>query len=335
MKSWQELLAEKKILVADGAWGTELARRGLGVGEPPEKWNLERPDEVEAVAASYVAAGSDIILTNTFGGSRLKLEKSGLGDRTAEVNRIGAEISKRAAGADIILTNTLGGSRLKLEKSGLAARTGEVNRTGAEISKRAAGDNALVFGSVGPTGEFMAPLGTVTEAEMVACFAEQIGALSEGGVDAILIETQSDLGEAKAALSAARESTDLSVAVSMTFEKGVKGYATIMGVTPVQAADELQAAGADIVGSNCGGGMEQIIAVISEMKPVADRPVWAKPNAGLPELVEGRTVFRETPEQMASHFAELAEAGADIIGGCCGTTPGHLALFVAERDKLV
>lgn len=293
MKSWDELLAEKSVLVADGAWGTELARRGLGVGEAPELWNLEHPDEVEAVAASYVAAGSDIILTNTFGGSRLKLEKSGL-----------------------------------------AERTGEVNRTGAEISKRAAGEKVLVFGSVGPTGEFMAPLGTVTEDDMVACFAEQIEALAAGGVDAILIETQTDLGEAKAALHAAKENTDLSVAVSMTFDKGPKGYATMMGVTPVQAAEELQAAGADIVGSNCGGGMEQIIAVIAEMKPVADRPVWAKPNAGLPELVEGQTVFRETPEQMASRFAELVEAGADIIGGCCGTTPGHLALFVVERDRM-
>ncbi len=318
MKTWRELLDAKKILVSDGAWGTELAKRGLGVGEAPERWNLERPEEVAAVAEAYVNASPDIIITNTLGGTRLKLAKAGVTD-----------------GPDIILTNTFGGSRFKLEKAGMGEAVAEVNRIGAEISKRAAGDQALVFASVGPTGEFMAPLGTISEQEMVACFAEQIKALVEGGVDAILIETQTDLGEAKAALRAVRENTDLPAVTSMTFEHGPRGYATIMGVRPEQAAEELTAAGADIVGANCGGGIEQIIEVITALSPATDLPVWAKPNAGLPELVEGQTVFRETPQQMAARFADLVEAGADIIGGCCGTTPEHIALFVAERDKLV
>jgi len=319
VKTWKELLDEKKILVADGAWGTELAKRGLGVGEAPEKWNLEHPEEVQAVAEAYVNASPDIILTNTLGGTRPKLERAGV----------------TGGGSDIILTNTFGGSRFKLEKAGMGEVVAEVNRIGAELSRRAAGDQALVFASVGPTGEFMAPLGTVSEQEMVACFAEQIKALVEGGVDAILIETQTDLAEAKAALRAVRENTNLPAVTSMTFDQGPRGYATMMGVKPEQAAEELSEAGADIVGANCGGGIEQIIEVITLMRPATDLPMWAKPNAGLPELVDGQTIFRQTPEEMASQFAELVEAGASIIGGCCGTTPEHIALFVAERDKLV
>jgi len=311
-------LEEKGVLISDGAWGTELSKQGLGVGEAPEGWNLEHPELVLAVAEAYVNADPDIILTNTLGGSRLKLEKAGV----------------VAKGSDIILTNSFGGSRYKLQKTGLGDVMAQVNRTAAELSRQAAGDRVLVFASVGPTGEFMAPLGTITEEQMTACFAEQITALAEGGADAILVETQTDLGEAKAALKAARESTDLDVVVSMTFAKGPKGYATMMGVTPAQAAQELSEAGADIVGSNCGGGMEQIIDVITQMRPATNLPLWAKPNAGLPELIAGQTVFRETPEQMASHFGELVDAGASIIGGCCGTTPEHVAMFVAKRDRL-
>jgi len=207
MSTWRERLDDKKILVSDGAWGTELSRLGLPAGESPEKWNLEQPDQVRVVPEAYVAAGSDIILTNTFGGSRLKLDKVGLADRLAEVNRIGAQISKQAAG-----------------------------------------DRALVFASVGPTGEFMAPLGTISEEEMVACFAEQIQALAAGGADGIVIETMADLGEAKAALKAAKDNTDLPVVVSLAYDKGPAGFATMMGVKPEQAAAELEAAGADVVG---------------------------------------------------------------------------------------
>ena len=144
-----------------------------------------------------------------------------------------------------------------------------------------------------------------------------------------------DLGEAKAALRAVKDNTELDAVVSMTFDKGARGYATMMGVTPEQAAEDLQAAGADIVGSNCGGGIEQIVDVITQMRPETDLPMWAKPNAGLPELVDGQTVFRESPEEMAARFAELVQAGANIIGGCCGTTPDHIKAFIAERDKLV
>ncbi len=293
MTSLQRLLREREVLIADGAWGTQLAERGLEPGEPPESWVLSRPDEVRDVAARYVEAGAEIVLTNTFGGSRLKLARGGLDESVAELNRRAVELSKEAADG-----------------------------------------RALVFASVGPTGEFMAPLGTISEEEMVAVFAEQIAAMVEGGTDGILIETMTDLDETKAALAAAKARFDGPVVTSMTFDRGPAGYATMMGVTPQQAAKELQEAGADVVGSNCGHGIENIVEVARLMRPATDLPLWCKPNAGLPRLVEGRTVFDETPEQMVAHFGELVEAGAQIIGGCCGTTPNHIRALVAARDAM-
>ncbi len=294
MVLWKTRLEKKKILIADGGWGTELQKRGLPAGEPPEGWNLSRPEEVGAVARSYVEAGADIILTNTFGGSPLKLAKVHLEDKLLEINR-----------------------------------------QGARISKQAAGDQALVFASIGPSGEFMAPLGTVSEADMVQGFAEQARALAGGGADGIVVETMMDLAETKAALRAARESTSLPVAVTLTFNKGPKGYATIMGIRPQQAAAELESAGADIVGANCGAGIDIMIELMGLMRSVTTLPLWCKPNAGLPELVHGKTVYRETPEMMASKLKALAQAGASIVGGCCGTTPDHIRALNLERRKLV
>ena len=285
---WKALLRERAVLIADGAWGTELAKRGLGPGEAPELWNAERPDAVAAVARAYVEAGADILLTNTFGGSRWTLEKAGLGARTAELNRLGAELSKRAAG-----------------------------------------DRALVFASMGPTGEFLVPLGLRTEEEFVACFAEQASALVAGGADGIVVETMADLGEATAALMAARQVCDLPVVASMTFSKGPAGFATMMGVRPEQAAAALDAAGADVVGANCGSGIAHMVEVARLLRAATARPLWIKSNAGLPELVDGVTVFRETPEDMAAQVRALLEAGASILGGCCGTTPEHIRRIAA------
>ncbi len=294
MLNIRELLAERKLLFCDGAWGTQLAERGLPAGEVPERWNLERPDHVRAVAAAYVEAGSDVILTNTFGASRIKLARAGLDERAEEVNR-----------------------------------------RGAELSREAAGERALVFASVGPSGEFMAPLGAVNEEQMAACFAEQAGALAAGGADAIVIETMTDLAEAKAALRGVREAASLPAVVSMTFERGMKGFATMMGVRPAPAAAELAAAGADAVGTNCGRGIEDAAEIVALMRAETDLPVWAKPNAGLPQLVEGRTVFPATPEQMAGGVPALVGAGARIVGGCCGTTPEHVRAMVALREALI
>jgi 5-methyltetrahydrofolate--homocysteine methyltransferase len=288
-----QLLENGRIAIADGAWGTQLSERGLQAGEAPEAWVLHQPDAVREVAQAYVDAGAEIILTNTFGGSRLKLAKCDLADGVSEINR-------RAV----------------------------------ELSKDAAGETALVFASMGPTGEFMEPLGLVSEEEMVDVFAEQAEAIVAGGTDGILVETMTDLGEAKAALKAAKSCFDGPVVVSLTFDKGPRGYATMMGVTPERAAQELQVAGADIIGSNCGHGIENMIEVIALMRGATDLPLWAKPNAGMPKLIAGKTVFTQTPEETAAHFAALVEAGARIIGGCCGTTPEHIRALVRARDEL-
>ena len=291
---WRERLKAKGLLVADGGWGTELARRGLEAGRAPELWNLERPDEVRAVASGYVAAGADIILTNTFGGSPLKLAKFGQEDKAEEINRRGVELSLEAAEG-----------------------------------------RALVFASVGPSGEFMAPLGTVSEEEMVEQFARQAKALADAGADGVVIETMTDLGEARAALQAVRETAALPAVVSMTFDSGPRGFATMMGVRPDQAAEELEAAGADIVGANCGSGIAEMVQIARLMHEGTSLPLWCKPNAGMPELVDGRTVYRQTPQEMVKHLAHLVEAGACIIGGCCGTTAEHVRLLAVECVNIV
>ena len=290
--NWKEKLRERAVLIADGAWGTQFAKMGLQPGDAPELLNAEFPEVVEAVARSYVDVGADVILTNTFGGSRFKLEKAGIAGRTAQLNRAGTEISVRAAA---------GGT--------------------------------LVFASVGPTGEFMAPLGTRTEEEFVACFAEQIRACIEAGADGICIETMTELKEALAALSAARALGSFPVVVSMTFDRGARGFATMMGVTPGDAAAQLDAAGADIIGSNCGSGIENHIEIASLLRAATGRPLWIKSNAGLPRLVDGRTVFLESPEKMAGGVRRLIEAGAGFIGGCCGTTPEHIRQIAAAARE--
>ncbi|HRU07339.1 MAG TPA: homocysteine S-methyltransferase family protein, partial [Candidatus Brocadiia bacterium] len=227
------------------------------------------------------------------------------------------------------------GNRFKLEKTGLAGRLSEINRAAARLSLEAASGKALVFASVGGTGEFMEPLGVVSEQQMVDCYAEQISALAEEGAHGVCIETFTDLNEAMAALRAAKQCGRLATVVSLTYDKGAAGYATMMGVRPEKAAQELDAAGADIIGANCGAGMENMIEIIRQLRAATRRPLWAKPNAGLPQLVDGRTVFRETPEQMSARFDELAKAGARFIGGCCGTTPDHIRRFAAAAKAFV
>ena len=291
MSDWKSRLAEKRVLLADGAWGTELARRGLPAGVAPEAWNLENGPAVQAIAATYVEAGADIVLTNTFGGNPAKLEKAGLREKTAEINRLGAALSREAAAG-----------------------------------------KALVFASVGPTGEMLEPLGTATEPDMTAWFAEQIAALAEGGADGIVVETMSDLKEILCALRAARDVCALPVATTMIFSKGPRGYATMMGVRPQQAAAALTDAGADIVGANCGGGIEEIVELGRLLRPATFAPLWLKPNAGLPELVGDKTVYKETPDEMAARIPDLIETGADIIGGCCGTGPDHIRRFAEQLN---
>jgi len=293
MTDFAKLLREKRVLVSDGAWGTELAARGMGPGEVPELWNAAHPAEVRAVAESYLAAGSDIVLTNTFGGTSVKLARSGL-----------------------------------------AGRVGELNLAGAELSAQAAAGRALVFASVGPCGELLDPYGELAPDKARCAFAEQVRWLAEGGADGIVIETMADLGESKIALAAAKESCRLPVVVSMTFEKGPGGLATMMGVRPEQAARKLTDAGADLIGANCGAGIEQMVEVTRELRAATRLPLWIKPNAGKPELADGRTVYRETPAEFAARTAELVAAGAAVVGGCCGTTPEHIRLMAGEVARL-
>ena len=277
-----------RTLVSDGAWGTFLHEKGLRVGECPELWHVERPGDVEDIARSYVEAGSDLIETNSFGGSPYKLESFGLADRCYELNR--------AAG---------------------------------EISRKAAGDKALVMGSVGPTGK-MVMMGEVDEASLMEAMKVQAKGLADGGVDAFVVETMSDLEEARITIAAIRAVCDLEVACTFTFSKTQTGeYRTMMGAGVPEYMEMCRAAGVDIIGANCGNGTAGMIEIVKEIRAM-DReiPVLVHANAGLPEYRNGETVFPESPDEMARQFRDLVKAGAGIVGGCCGTTPEHIKRIV-------
>ena len=283
-----DLLTEKKVLISDGAWGTMLQARGLTSDDCPEEWNVSHAEDVQAVAAEYAAAGSDLVLTNTFGGSATKLAKLGYADRVAEFNRAGAQ-------------NSLLGA-----------------------------PGALIAGSVGPTGEFLQPLGTATPEEMEAVFSQQIAALLDAGLKVICVETMTAVDEAVCAVRAARKlDADIDIIATFTFDPTPNGYKTMMGADPKQVAEELPAAGANIIGANCGNGIKQMIEITAEFRKHTDLPILIHANAGLPELVDGQTVFRQTPETMSGMTRTLIDAGANIIGGCCGTTPAHIAAMKA------
>jgi 5-methyltetrahydrofolate--homocysteine methyltransferase len=289
MKSIIQELRRKKILVSDGAWGTFLHERGLQAGECPELWNVTHRPDVLGIAKSYIDAGADLILTNSFGGSPIKLKHYGLDNRASELNKAAAEISREAAGTE-----------------------------------------QLVLGSIGPTG-IVLMMGEVTEDELSKGFRIQAEALQRGGVDGICIETMSAIDEACLAIRAAKESTGLEVACTFTFEKTIGGdFRTMMGVSPEEMAIAVKDAGADIIGTNCGNGFEQMIDIVRAIRRAdGSTPVLVHANAGKPALKEGITVFPDTPEFMASMAAELAGCGADIIGGCCGTTPEHIGALAA------
>ncbi len=293
---------KEEVLVIDGAMGTMLQANGLKPGECPDGWNLSHPDIVKSIHRTYIEAGCQLIITNTFGANRLKLERPGLAEKTSEIN-------EAAAG----------------------------------IAREAAGDSVSVCGDVGPTGEFMEPLGKYTEDNFYEVFYEQISALTRGGADLIIVETMTDLREAGCAVRAAKAVSGIPVIGSMTFQKVKDGFRTIMGQSPGQMVSALQKEDCDIIGSNCGSGPEQLVEITGEIKSALGKSpvrnlsyILAEPNAGLPRLVNGETVFDQSPEDFSSFTLSLIEAGANIVGGCCGTTPGHIkavAKVVGEYNR--
>jgi methionine synthase I (cobalamin-dependent) len=246
-------------------------------------------------------------------------------DRVEEVARGYVE-----AGSRVLLTNTFRANRLALAAGGLADRAADINRAGVAISRRAAGDRALVFASVGPSGR---PLLTreISEPELEIAFVEQAEALAEAGADGLVLETMTDLKEAQVALAAARR-TGLPIVVCMVFDCGKGKDGTLMGAPPEKVAEVLSQGGADVIGANCGNGVAGHVSVCRRLRRATDRPIWIKANAGLPQIVDGRLVYRTTPEEFAGHAPALLDAGASFLGGCCGTTPEFIrALAEATR----
>jgi 5-methyltetrahydrofolate--homocysteine methyltransferase len=232
------------------------------------------------------------------------------------------------AGSQVVLTNTFRANRIALASYNLADNVVDINRRGVEISRSAVGDRAHVFASMGPTGK-MLMAGEVSEEELRVAFTEQAHALADAGAAALVIETMAELEEAELALAAAKQ-TGLPVVACVVFDSGANHDRTMMGVTPEQAAARLAAAGADVVGANCGQGIAGYVDICRRMRTVTDRPLWIKANAGLPDFVDGHVVYRTSPEQFAAHAPALLAAGAQFVGGCCGTSPAYIAALCKE-----
>jgi 5-methyltetrahydrofolate--homocysteine methyltransferase len=277
-----ERLQAGGVLVSDGATGTNLQFRGLDFGEAPEAWIFTQPDKIKQLHRDFIDAGANIILTDTFGGTSLRVVHSDLPADAAEVNRRAVGLAREAAGNDPV----------------------------------------LVAGSMGPTGALLEPLGPLPPGEAASAFAEQARALADAGADLLVIETQFDLGEATAAVKGARATTTLPIVCSFSFDMGLR---TMMGHKPEDVAAQLTALGVDVIGVNCGRSLPENLENLKAMVAATDRPIWMKPNAGLPRMgPDHRAVYDVGPEQMGEQAALWVAAGARIIGGCCGTSPEHL-----------
>jgi 5-methyltetrahydrofolate--homocysteine methyltransferase len=288
MERFLDRLRNGGSVVADGAWGTMLIERGLPIGRAPETWTLERPEVLREIASAYLTAGAEILTSNTFGGSRIRLRQHHLDHRFEDVNE--------------------GAIRLLRE---------------------AAGGRAWISGSIGPTGRLLAPHGDLDPAEAFTVFFDQARVLAEAGADILTIETMTDLVEAVAAVRAARQAAPaLPIVATMTFDLTKRGPFTVMGNRVADAARELAAAGADVVGANCGAGLEAMLVVAEEFRRHASVPVAIRPNAGLPVREGSRLIYPETPEMFA---AAVPRFGVAVFGGCCGTTPAHTAAVTFAR----
>jgi 5-methyltetrahydrofolate--homocysteine methyltransferase len=282
-----------EVLLADGAIGSLLMARGLARGAAPESLNLSHPEILEEIASLYLEAGAEIIQTNTFGASPLKLANYGLADQVAAIN----ENAVRAV-------------------------------------RRVVGERAYISASCGPSGKILQPYGDTLAEKVSESFQTQMQALIHAGADIICIETMSDVSEALLAIQAARSiSASIPVMATMTFEATERGFFTIMGVTIEKACRELEKAGADLIGSNCGNGSLQMVAIAKEFRKFTSLPLLIQANAGVPELRAGQVHYPETPEYMAAMSRELVGAGVAVIGGCCGTTPEHIRAMRKVVDE--
>jgi 5-methyltetrahydrofolate--homocysteine methyltransferase len=286
----------RRTLVGDGAMGTQLMIAGLEQGNCGEAWNLVHPDRVLAIQRRYAEAGSDCILTNTFGGSRIMLNRHGHAADVVEINRAGVAIAREALG----------------------------------------GRPGYVIGDIGPFGGLMEPYGDFTEAEVRSAFEEQASALVEAGADAIIIETQTSLEELALGIQAAQDAGAPCVIGSMAYDVTRDGstFRTMMGVDPERAAEFMEERGAHVLALNCGTGMDMARArdAVARYRTVSRLPVMAQPNAGQPKLVDMKVVYDETPEQMVGGVVALLEAGVNILGACCGSTPDHIRAFRLALD---
>lgn len=281
-ENFRDVILRGERLVADGATGTNYQARGLARGDAPEQWLFQEPDKVTQLHRDFVQAGSNVILTNTFGGTAMRLIHAGLENDAAHVNQRAVELARQAI----------------------------------------QGERVWVAGSLGPSGALLEPFGALTREEAIAQFGAQAKALAEGGVDLLIIETQFDLGEATAAYEGARRATSLPIIVSFSFDMGTN---TMMGLKAAQVAKEVTALGADLVGVNCGRSLDENYINLQEMRAATHLPIWMKPNAGLPRMTDDDVaIYDVTPEMMGEAAERWLEAGAQIVGGCCGTSPQHL-----------
>jgi methionine synthase I (cobalamin-dependent) len=282
MPSFLERLAEPGVVVADGATGTNYHRMGIEPGVAPEEWVFDEPDKVQELHRAFVDAGSEIVLTCTFGGSSLRLADEALHGRGPEVNRRAVELAREAVGEDV-----------------------------------------LVAGSIGPTGHLTEPLGPLTHKLAVATFAEQARALADGGADLLVVETFFSRDEGLWAVEGIRTETDLPLVVSYSFDQGTR---TMMGLTPTEVVEAFAPLGVAAIGANCGKSLTETDAIVDELLAVAgDLPLWVKPNAGVPRVVGDQVVYDAGPDDLARHLAAYAERGVKVVGGCCGSTPEHVA----------
>lgn len=292
-----DLLATVKdrVVILDGAMGTQLIERGFASESCPEDWNVSHPDVIRDIHRAYFEAGADIVLTNTFGGNSAKLAHYQADHRVTELNTAAARLAVEARD---------------------------------EVAP-----GRLVGGDMGPTGRFLKPMGDLTPDEMRDLFATQAAALVEGGADMLCIETMFDLAEACLAVEGARSVASVPVTASMTFGLTPRGYKTMMGVDPQRAVDSLLEAGADVVGTNCSLAADQMVELVAELRAATDAPLLAEPNAGQPRLVGDQTVYDETPKHFAATMPSLVAQGATVVGGCCGTTPEYIAALVKALRK--